>query len=127
MPSLCLMKFSKTPKVWRFSSDGPQYRWHAPFISTDGCQKIQNSPQSLEFLDSSTQYRRHGNARAINRFSAGVPIPWSGGCGAREPRPASPTARSSPAAAGSTPAIYFLPVCGELLIFKQNQQFATDR
>jgi hypothetical protein len=97
------------------------------FISTDGCQKIQNSPQSLEFLDSSTQYRRHSNARAINRFSAGVPIPWSGGCGAREPRRASPTARSSPAAAGSTPAIYVLSVCGELLIFKQNQQLATDR
>jgi hypothetical protein len=44
-----LMKFLKTPKVWRFSSDRPQYRWHAPFISTDGWQKIQNSPQTLEF------------------------------------------------------------------------------
>lgn len=34
MPSLCLMKFSKTPKVWRFSSDGPQYR-HRQLIETN--------------------------------------------------------------------------------------------
>jgi hypothetical protein len=37
--------------------------------------KIPNAPKSLEFLDSPTQYRRHVHARAIDRFSACMPIP----------------------------------------------------
>jgi hypothetical protein len=37
--------------------------------------KILNAPKSLEFLDSPTQYRRHVHARAIDRFSACMPIP----------------------------------------------------
>jgi hypothetical protein len=37
--------------------------------------KIPNAPKSLEFLDSPTQYRRHAYARAVDRFSACMPIP----------------------------------------------------
>jgi hypothetical protein len=37
--------------------------------------RIPNAPKSLEFLDSPTQYRRHVHARAIDRFSACMPIP----------------------------------------------------
>lgn len=37
--------------------------------------KTPNAPKSLEFLDSTTQYRRHAHARAIDRLSACMPIP----------------------------------------------------
>jgi hypothetical protein len=37
--------------------------------------KIPNAPKSLKFFDSPTQYRRHVHARAIDRFSACMPIP----------------------------------------------------
>jgi hypothetical protein len=37
--------------------------------------KIPNTPTSLEFSNSSTQYRRHAYSRAIDRFSACMPIP----------------------------------------------------
>ena len=37
--------------------------------------KIPNALNSLEFLDSPTQYRRHVHARAIDRFSACMPQP----------------------------------------------------
>ena len=37
--------------------------------------KTPNAPESLEFLDSLTQYRRHAEARTIGHLCCSPPIP----------------------------------------------------
>jgi PPOX class probable F420-dependent enzyme len=51
---------------------GDDHKWDDVYL---WLLKIPNAPKSLEFLDSPTQYRRHVHARAIDRFSACMPIP----------------------------------------------------
>ena len=50
--------------------------WHtSEKVLTVWLPKTLNAPNSLEFLDSLTQYRQHEYERAIDRFSACWPIP----------------------------------------------------
>jgi hypothetical protein len=72
--------------------------------------KTPKAARGLEFRDSPPYCRQHVQTHAFYRRGSWPPIPQSGRSATREPRPPSPTARSSSPAAGSAPAVYDRPL-----------------